>query len=58
LNLYANAATERLAAGDVTLALDYLQEFHATTQSLASTAYLLAHHLCAVAHASSEDLRR
>lgn len=58
LNLYANAATERLASGDVTLAQDYLQEFHTTTQSLLSTAHLLAHHLCTAAHASREDLRR
>jgi hypothetical protein len=58
LNLYAKAATERLAAGDVTLALDYLQEFHTTTQSLLSTAHLLAHHLCTVARVSREEVRR
>jgi hypothetical protein len=58
LNLYANAATERLASGDVTLALDYLQEFHTTTQSLLSTAQLLAHHLCTAARVSREEGRR
>jgi hypothetical protein len=46
INLYANAATERLACGDVTLATDYLQDLQETTQSLLSAVRLLAHHAC------------
>jgi hypothetical protein len=44
INLYANAATEHLAAGNVTQAADCMQDLQETTQSLLDTVRLLAHH--------------
>jgi hypothetical protein len=55
LNLYANAATDRLASGDVALTLEYLEQCNKTTQLLLSTAQFLSHHLCAASHQGCEE---
>jgi signal transduction histidine kinase len=56
INLYANAATEHLASGNVTQATDHLQDLQEMTQSLLDTARLLAHHCCSASLAENNDV--